>query len=335
MEGFKVPILFIVFNRLNTTKKVFEQIRKVKPLKLYIASDGPRNEFEKTKVLLVREYILNSIDWECNVKTRFRDENLGAGFGLNDAIDWFFSHEKEGIIIEHDCLPSISFFKFCEELLDKYRDNKKVGVIQGFNPFPNPKFAYTYFFSKYDLKWGWATWHDRWKFQDMYMKDWPKVKKTDFLDKISNGNKLVKLYWEAIFDQIYMNPHFTWDTQFTYQMLKRGLVTIVPKVNIILNIGYAKEASSTKWGIPQHIKELKLEEINFSLVDPQMLEVNEDYDRLVEKIHFEINLYTVLRFKFRNFLDSNKVLRKTLLPIMVNGYRAYKKIKMKLQKSSF
>jgi len=154
MKQFEKPILFIVFKRLDTTKRVFEQIKKLKPLKLYIASDGPRNESEKAKVLQVREFILKNIDWDCKVKTKFRDKNLGVGFGPNDAIDWFFSHEEEGIILEDDCLPSISFFYFCQELLDMYRDNKKIGVIQGFSPFSQKDYPYSYFFSIYDLKWG-------------------------------------------------------------------------------------------------------------------------------------------------------------------------------------
>jgi hypothetical protein len=332
MEHFEKPILLITYKRLDTTKRVFEQIKKIRPQKLYIASDGPKNEAQEVNVLKVREFIINNINWNCEVKTRFRDKNLGVGFGPNDAIEWFFSYEEEGIIIEDDCLPSLSFFYFCQELLDMYRDNKKIGVIQGFNPFPQKDYPYSYFFSKYDLKWGWATWKDRWQYQDMYMKDWPQVRNTDLLDKIFEGNKIIKLYWESMFDQIYLNPHFAWDTQFTYQMLKRCMLTIVPKKNIVLNIGYGEEASSTKWGVPEHIKSLKLEELDFPLMHPKEIKVNEAYDKLVESIHFEINLMTVLRLKFRNFLDSNKFLRTTILPLMISIYRSYKKLKIRFLK---
>ena len=328
MENFDKSILFIVFNRLDTTKQVFEQIRKVKPLKLYIASDGPRNEKEKGKVIAVRDFIMNNIDWECEVKTRFRDKNLGVGFGPNDAIDWFFSQEEDGIILEDDCLPSLSFFTFCKELLDMYKDNKKIGVIQGFNPFPKENYPYSYFFSKYDLKWGWATWRDRWQYQDMFTKDWPSIKNSDFLDKVSNGKKLVKLYWESVFDEIHTYPHLAWDTQFTYQMLKRGLLTIVPKRNIILNIGYMEDATSTKWGIPDHIKRLKLDELDFPLIHPDKIEIDEKYDNLVEEIHFDINLSTILRFKLKNYLSSNHFTEKTILPLLRIIYRGYKKFKM-------
>ncbi|PMQ01812.1 MAG: nucleotide-diphospho-sugar transferase [Dictyoglomus sp. NZ13-RE01] len=332
MNQFNKPILFIVFNRLDTTKKVFDQIRKIKPPKLYIASDGPRNESEKLKVLQVREFIMKNIDWSCEIKTKFREKNLGVGFGPNDAITWFFSEEESGIILEDDCLPSISFFEFCNELLDLYKNNKKVGVIQGFNPFPRENYLYSYFFSKYDLKWGWATWRDRWEYQDMYTIDWPQVKKSNFLSKISRGNRLVKLYWELVFDQIHRNPSLAWDVQFTYQILKRNLLTIVPKKNLILNIGYREDASSTKWEIPKHIKLLNLDEIEFPLIHPQEIKTCEEYDNLVETIHFEMNLRTILRYKFRNFLDSNAFTRKTFLPVFTSIYRGYKYLKLKLKR---
>jgi len=326
MKKIEKPILFVIFNRLDTTKRVFEQIRKIEPLKLYIASNGPRNESEKVKVLQVRDFIMKNIDWNCEVKTRFRNKYLGVGFSVNDAIDWFFTHEEEGIILEDDCVPSISFFQFCNEMLDRYRDNKKIGVIQGFNPFPKKDYEYSYFFSKYDLKWGWATWKDRWQYQDMYTKDWPQIKKTDFLNRVSN-DKLVELFWKAVFDQIHINSHFTWDTQFTYQILKRGLLTIVPKENLVLNIGYGEEAYTCKWGIPEHIKILKLEEIDSSLMHPKTFDINEEYDKLVESIHFNINVNKILRLKLRNFLDSNKIFRNTLLPLIVKSYQTYKKLK--------
>jgi hypothetical protein len=325
MNQFGKPILFIVFNRLDTTKKVFEQIKEVKPIKLYVASDGPRNEAEKEKVMQVRNFIINNVDWRCDIKTRFRDKNLGVGFGPNDAIDWFFSYEEEGIILEDDCLPSISFFHFCSELLDKYRNNKKIAVIQGFNPFPNKDYPYSYFFSKYDLKWGWATWRDRWQYQDMYTKDWPHIKKTDFLDRIAKDN-VVKSFWTSIFEQVHRNPSIAWDTQFTYQLFKKNLLTITPKQNLILNIGYGKGATNTTW-IPVHLKELKLEELDFPLIHPEDIKINEEYDKLIEKVQFNINHLSVLRRKFRNFLESNKFLRDNFLPLLLYLYRSYKKLK--------
>ncbi len=323
MEQYTKPILFIVFNRLDTTQKVFEQIKKVRPLKLYIASDGPRNKEEEKKVLEIRNYLLENIDWPCELKTRFRTENLGVGFGPNDAITWFFSQEEMGLIIEDDCLPSLSFFSFCDLMLDYYKNDKRIGVIQGFNPFPK-EMNNSYFFSTYDLKWGWATWKDRWVYQDMYTKDWPEVKKNKLLDDKFQNKKLVTRYWYNMFEQIHRSPYMAWDTQFTYQMLKRNIFTIVPLKNIVMNIGYRDDATSTRWGMPEHIRQLTLEELNFPIKHPENIKPNKEYDELVEKVHFEINLKTVLRYELRNLLDSNKITRKLLLSPLIFLYRYIK-----------
>ncbi len=328
-EQFERPILFIVFKRLDKTQKVFEAIKKIKPKKLYVASDGPRNSSEEKLVLKVREYIIKNVDWDCDLKLRFRDKNLGVGFGPNDAIDWFFSNEEAGIILEDDCLPSKSFFYFCDELLDVYKDNKVIGVIQGFNPFPKEDtYPYSYFYSKYDLKWGWATWRDSWQYQDMYTKDFEEIKKAGIFRDLF-PDRLVRLYWENVFEEIHRNPHRAWDTQFTYQMLKRKLLAIVPKKNLVLNIGYDSDATHTRWGIPEHIRKLTLEELYPPNIHPKEIKIDEYYDNLVERIHFEINIKTVLRRKLRNVLESNTISRSFVLPLLVTIYRFYKHIKLR------
>jgi hypothetical protein len=327
MEKCERPVLFEIFRRLDTAKKVFEQIKKVKPIKIYIASDGGRNEKEHEKVLKVREFVINNIDWDCTVKTRFRDENLGVGFGPNDATTWFFSEENAGIILEDDCLPSLSFFRFCDEMLELYEHDKRIGVIQGFNPFPDNGHFHSYLFSQYDLKWGWATWRDRWQYQDMYTSDWPQIKNTDFLDRLSQSNKMVKYFWEALFDEVHQHPYISWDTQLTYQMLKRNLLTVVPKRNLVLNIGYNMEASSTRWSIPEHIKALSLEDLNFPLVGSPDLVTDHKYDRLLETVHFGMDFKTVFRLKLKRKLDSNQITQKLILLFLVQVYRLYKNLK--------
>lgn len=331
-EKFEIPVLFIIFNRLDTTKKVFEAIKEIKPTKLYIASDGPRTEKEFLKVQAVRDYVTSECDWPCILKTRFRKENLGVGFGPNDAINWFFENENAGIILEDDCLPSKSFFYFCKELLIKYENNKQIGVIQGFNPFPQSRLEASYFFSKYDLKWGWATWRDRWQNQDMFTKDWTYIKKKKFIKRIFIKKRLVARYWYQIFDLIHRSPHLTWDTQFTYKMLLNNMLTIVPSKNIVMNIGYGSEASSTKWGVPEHIKKLNLEKLYPPYIHPTEIKIDKDYDSLVERVHFEINIKTVFITMLRNILESNAISRNLVLPLLVGIYRFYKYMRLKLGK---
>ena len=141
------PILFLVFNRLNTTKQVFEEIKKTKPKQLFIAADGPRNKEEKKKTDAVKKYVLDNIDWKCQVKTLFRKKNLGCKYAVSGAIDWFFENVEQGIILEDDCLPDQSFFRFCQEMLERYKNEKKILNITGQNPLCKHNFFKSYSFS--------------------------------------------------------------------------------------------------------------------------------------------------------------------------------------------
>src|SRR6185503_8669515 len=161
--AFDVPILLLVFNRPETTKRVFERIREIKPSKLFVAADGyrPEKEGEKEKCEEVRNLVMNSIDWPCEVKSLFRNSNLGCGPAVSEGITWFFEHVEEGIILEDDILPSRSFFGFAKELLKLYRNDESVWHIGGnsYNPY---KMKADYYFSAYPHIWGWATWRRAW-----------------------------------------------------------------------------------------------------------------------------------------------------------------------------
>jgi hypothetical protein len=161
----ETPILYMVFNRLDKTKKSFEAIKKARPKKLFVAADGPRTKKEKKKTDAVRKYILDNIDWECDLKTLFRDKNLESNKvccnpALTGAFKWFFSQVEEGVILEDDCIPDKSFLRFCGEMLDKYRDDKRVGFIAGFTNI-EVDIEDSYYFSDDGFTWGWAIWKDR------------------------------------------------------------------------------------------------------------------------------------------------------------------------------
>ena len=173
----KTPVLFLVFNRPDTTKQVFEAIRQAQPPRLYIASDGHRSdrEGEWEKVKTVRDYVVNNIDWDCEVKTLFREKNLGCRIAVSTAISWFFENEEQGIILEDDCFPDQSFFPFCEELLWKYQDDKRIMMITGTNSLGTWKSELqSYHFSIYGSIWGWATWKRAW---NLYFKKYFHFKK--------------------------------------------------------------------------------------------------------------------------------------------------------------
>lgn len=275
-NNLKTSILFLTFNRLDTTKRVFEEIKKAKPLKLYIASDGPRENVsgEYEKVREVRNFIESNIDWECEVKTLFRDNNLGCKIAVSSAIDWFFENEQMGIILEDDCLPSQSFFRFCEELLIKYENDERVALISGDNFNKNKIGEADYYFSKIPHIWGWATWKRAWQKYDVNMSKFSEFKKNKEIKKIWS-NKNVQNYWLYILNEVYNNKIDTWDYQLAFSLFLNNSFCICPNVNLVSNIGFGKNATNT-FVFNNKTTGLISREISFPLVDLKKLEYSEN-----------------------------------------------------------
>lgn len=242
----KAPILYLVFNRPDLTAKTFKQIQKYKPKKLYISSDGPRqdNDTDLKKIEEVR-YIVGSVDWKCEVKTLFRKKNLGCKKAVSEAILWFFKNEEQGIILEDDCLPHKDFFIFCETMLKRYRYDRRVFMITGHNVQNRIKRGEaSYYFSNYPACWGWASWRRSLKYYDVNMLCWKKWKtSSNWKEKFSDH--LEKKYWENIFNLVHLNKIDTWDYQLTACCWRQDGLTIVPNVNFISNIGFGKNATHT------------------------------------------------------------------------------------------
>jgi len=281
-EYLKTPVLFLIFKRLDTTKQVFEQIRKVKPMKLYIAADGPREniEGELEKCKAVREYVLNSIDWDCKVKTLFREKNLGCGKAVSEAITWFFEQEEKGIILEDDVLPSLSFFWFCEELLERYKDDMRIWHIGGCN-FQDGKIRGDgdYYFSSMNHVWGWASWADRWKYYDFELKN---INDDRFIENYWKGSAL--RYWKRIFWRMKNKEIDTWDYQWTFTMWYHQGFAILPNVNMIKNIGFGQDATHTVH-----------EDKKFSKLTAQDLVLNQHPSKIERNTEADIYTY------YRNF----------------------------------
>ena len=327
----RAPVLFIVFRRLDVTKQSFEQIRQSKPPRLYIACDGPRNDNERAEVIAIRGYVLSHIDWSCQVHTLFSDTNLGVGVAPFKAITWFFEHEQEGIILEDDCLPSSDFFEFCDEMLVKYRNNNDVSMVQGFNPFPVFDIRSSYFFSRYNLCWGWASWRDRWEGYDFFISSW-KTPGISMLYRISQGHLMVRLYWLFIFNSIIRNPSLGWDAQLTLLFFERNQHAIVPARNLILNTGFESEyATSTKYLAPEHIRLLTLQLMEKPLRHPHGVEVSLDYEKLVERKHFDINPITILKLALKDFMESHRIFS-VLLPSARRLSHMFHRLSLKVRK---
>ena len=246
-----VAVLFLVFNRPDTTAQVFDAIRAARPARLYVASDGPRENRpgEAETVELVRS-LVTQVDWPCEVKTLFREKNLGCKVAVSNAISWFFESEIEGIILEDDCLPGPDFFRYCEELLEKYRHDERVGLICGTNLY-NLNYIFkrnqpvdSYYFGRTSSIWGWATWRRVWNEYDVNISDWPELRKSDSYRHNFSSRK-----WRFLcktFDASNLNKVDTWDYQFGYLLLKSGRLSATPNVNLIKNIGFNSNATHTK-----------------------------------------------------------------------------------------
>src|SRR5260221_13687320 len=181
----KSPVLFILFNRPDTTAQVFDQIKTAQPKRLYIAADGPRLDFPDDELLCkqARE-VIKGIDWDCEVKILFNNENIGCKLGVSAALNWFFSQEEEGIILEDDCLPANGFFKFCDTLLEKYRDDTRIRHITGCNLQFGKKWGNaSYYFSNRTHVWGWASWRRVW---NIYVLSLEKNDNSKLANKMKN-----------------------------------------------------------------------------------------------------------------------------------------------------
>lgn len=244
---FDTPILFLIFNRPDTTQEVFNRIREIKPKYLFVAADGPRKnkEGENEKCLATRA-IINNIDWDCEVKTLFRDNNLGCKIAVSSAISWFFEHNEQGIILEDDCLPHPSFFRYCEQMLDKYKDDPKIYHIGGnnFDYSVLKKRKDSYFFSAYALIWGWATWKRAWEKYDNDIQDYDNLLKSDRIKDYLKSNEEIE-YWRDKFNRIVNHNFDTWDFIWQYTIWKHGGKAIVPFRNMVKNIGFDHEATHT------------------------------------------------------------------------------------------
>ncbi|WP_260703354.1 hypothetical protein [Edaphobacter flagellatus] len=248
-EIFETPVALFVFNRPHTTRRVFEAIAKIRPARLLLIADGPRLDKagEIDACRQVRE-IISRIDWPCNVSQNFADNNLGCQERVISGLDWVFSLVEEAIIFEDDCLPDPSFFPFCQELLARYRGDSRVASISGTNLIADylHNTDASYFFSQIGGNWGWATWRSEWQRFDRHMEEWPELKHAGALSEIFEEPKMVT-YWTRIFDDMYENNgRNAWDYQWLYTHLKNNSLAIVPRVNLVTNIGFGLDATHTK-----------------------------------------------------------------------------------------
>lgn len=274
-------VLFIVFNRPNVTLQVFEAIRQARPPRLYVAADGSRADRpeEDDMVSKVRAIAID-VDWPCEVKTLFNDKNLGCKHACSNAVTWFFEQEEQGIILEDDCLPSQSFFWFCENLLTRYKKNYDIWHISGATVHKNTNLHESYHFSAYPGMWGWATWANRWCPFDVTLESFSE----DPIKKIDSKYIISKQYWSNIFYKTKLGKIDTWDYQWIFKIWANQGICITPNLNMISNIGFGEDATHTK-NAQSRLACMPKEDIK-EIFHPSILAINFKLDKHLMERHF-------------------------------------------------
>jgi len=277
------PVALLIFNRPEATKKVFEEIRIAEPERLFVIADGPRQNVETDNELckITRE-ITENIDWDCKVTRDYAVENYALRKRVSSGLTQMFESVDEAIILEDDCVPHQSFFPFCQELLERYRDEEKIMMISGNNFFSKLRQKeYSYHFSVFNHIWGWATWKRAWNLYDDQMKDWNDLKDGDFLNNILQDDVSVK-YYKTIFQEVYENKINSWAYRWLYSMLRKDGLSIVPLKNLVTNIGFGTEATNARSN-SHRTANITAEEIEFPLIHPPKTERDLEADMFATK----------------------------------------------------
>lgn len=278
------PVLFIVFRRPETTRRVMECIRAARPSRLYVAADGPRagREGEAEACRLVRE-IATAVDWPCRVQTLFREDNLGCRMGVSTAIDWFFGLEEEGIILEDDVVPVPDFFRFCAELLDRYRHDARIGMIGGTNfQGGTLRGAESYYFSRMTHVWGWASWRRAWLKYDRKMEHWKAFRQGGGFSA-AGWHHGFESWYAPNFDAVAAGRIDTWDHQWLFSCLSQNMLSVIPQANLVTNIGFGKDATHTR-NIESRLSRMETGTLEIPLRHPRLVVPNIAADWLTVRI---------------------------------------------------
>ena len=285
----QTPVAIFFYRRPDHLKKVMEKVREARPPSLYGISDGAKNGDEEIKkgVEESRKVFREMIDWPCRWELLERGSNLGSYLSVSKGLDWVFEREGETIVLEDDTIPDPSFFRFTAELLDKYRNNPKVGAISG-NNYDDPQLwpgDQSYRFTRYHHSWGWGTWKRAWHWFDR------EEKLLGGLSRLRRENKVGLsrrewAYWERSFRHTYDKKLDAWDYRWTLSLWAQGMYCIVPRVNLVRNIGFDELATHT---VERDFADLKMHTahtMTFPLRPPTALEPDARLDEGVFHSHY-------------------------------------------------
>ncbi|HEV8644096.1 MAG TPA: glycosyltransferase family 2 protein [Burkholderiales bacterium] len=280
------PVLVLAFNRPETTRRVLESLRPVRPGAIFFAVDGPRanRQGENEQVAAVRR-LIDTVDWDCDVRTLFREKNLGCKTAVSEAITWFFDSIEAGIILEDDCVAHPSFFPFAAELLERYRGDERILMISGDNfQFGLRRSDDSYYFSRYTHIWGWASWRRAWRLYDHRMSRWPELRGQGWLldllkDRVAAG------YWTRIFDDTFGERNSSWAYRWTFSAWVNDGLTVLPGVNLVSNIGFGGLATHNR-NRGNRLAALPSEAMRFPLRHPLDVVRDEHVDEFTQRTIF-------------------------------------------------
>ncbi|BAY92945.1 MULTISPECIES: hypothetical protein [unclassified Tolypothrix] len=298
-------VALTIFNQPEITAQVFEVIRQVKPPILLVIADAPRPQYQDDfhKCAACKK-LIEQVDWDCRVLTNYSEENLGPKIRIATGLNWVFQQVEAAIILEHDCLPHPTFFRFCEELLDKYRHDQRIMTISGNNfQFGEQRTENSYYFSRYPLIWGWATWQRAWQKYDLEMQHWVEARDSNLLENILDDSTAVK-YWTRIFQSYYQGNIDTWDYPWTFTSWLQNGLTILPNVNLVSNIGFSPEAANTK-DIYSPFANYPTQAMEFPLKHPHFIVRHTKADQFTQRTQFHTSLSFRLKNKFKNLFYRN------------------------------
>lgn len=245
--SFSTPVAFLIFNRPGVTRRVLHAIRQVRPTTLLVVCDGPRHDRPGEQIAVMQtRAVIDEVDWPCNVMTEYSDVNLGCKRRVSSGLDWIFSNVDDAIVLEDDCVPDPSFFHFCRDMLEHYRDDERVFSISGSNfQGGRTRTANGFYFSKYFHCWGWATWGSAWRCIDLEMTRWKQFVDSGGLHKIADTPSEEK-YWKRILDSQSRGEIDSWAYSCLASSWLNHKVNIIPNLNLVHNIGFGSQATHTK-----------------------------------------------------------------------------------------
>jgi len=281
------PVLLVAFNRPDRLEALIDRLREVRPARVYVAVDGPRAhvETDAARVAATRD-VVRSIDWTTDVRTLFRDENLGCGRGVSGAIGWLFENEERGVILEDDVMPDPSLFPYCDELLERYSTDDRVFAVSGCNFAPPEEIRVpgSYRFSSVPHIWGWGTWRRSWAHYDYSLRGWRRKLTTSRLWSAADHSPSAFAFWTGIFELMAREGLDTWDFQLLAASMSVGGLTATSNVNLVQNVGFGADSTHTV-DTPDYLREVQ--PMTFPLVHPSRVERDRQADRWVMRQVFE------------------------------------------------